>query len=177
MGEGTERSEEAVNERAWSRERLEEYCAGHVLTCSCDMCRLLAAHKAVRTTKRLCVTCGDTAHHADSVNGTIRTWCATHTPWSRHYEDCPAPCDELMGRDKGKKVEMVTRVVSKKLVSQEASFLTDAKNTFSVSMESNEAKTVHKLVIDATNSYVLTQEDIADLVSILRPYMPPATRG
>ena len=127
------------------------------------------------STCRTCGNCGAPAVHADSFHGSIRMWCEKCTPWSGHYEDCPVPCDELMGRQG--KAEMEKRVTSRKLVSEETSFTTNAKNHISVKFDSDGDKAVLTLVIDATNSYVLSHADIADLVSILQPYMPPRTRS
>jgi len=71
---------------------------------------------------------------------------------------------------------MEKRVTHRELMYKETSFITNAKNHISMKFESNGDKDVHTLVIDATNSYVLSKTDIADLVSILKPYVPPAVR-
>jgi len=103
----------------------------------------------------------------------LEDYCRNHPEWCR----CDM-CNALAARKtEHKEREMEKRITSKKLVSEESSFTTNAKNRINMKMESDGSKTVYTLVIDATSSYVLTKEDIADLVSILRPYMPPATRG
>ena len=44
---------------------------------------------------RTCEMCDAPAVHAEHFYERIRAWCASHVPWSGHYEHCDETCERL----------------------------------------------------------------------------------